>query len=117
MWFPFISLTDLLNVTVSQLEPPTPPVPSTPANFPSSPLLSPTLLLPLPEGDQLTATSWGGPEASCPCPRALLASGLDRMDRDRLNHSHSALHAHRHVSVTNIYNQGGGFSLRRDLEI
>lgn len=43
---------------------------------------------------QLTATSWRGLEASCPRPRASLASGLSRMDRDRVVHTHSTLCTH-----------------------
>lgn len=89
----FICITDLPNVTVSQRESPTPTLLSHP-HLPISLPLPSRLCLPLPEGDQLTATSWGGPEASCPCPRALLASVLDRMDRDRVIHCHSTLHAH-----------------------
>lgn len=86
------------------------PVPSTPANSSSSPLLFLCRLLLFPEGDQLTATSWGGPEASCLCQRNLLASGLHRMDRAAALHSHSTLPALRHV--TNIYKLGGGFGLK-----
>ena len=76
--------------------------------FPSHLLLS---SLPSQRGDQLTATSWGGPEASCPCPRALLASGLDRMERDPVIPSHSTLHAHRHA--INTYKLEGGLRLNR----
>lgn len=90
---PFISITDLPNVTNSQ--PPTPTLlshPHLPISLPLPPLASPPVSCSSPSpprGDQLTATSWGGPGASCPCPGALLASGPDRTDRDTVIGSHS----------------------------
>lgn len=75
----------------------------------SSHLLLFSLPLPSHRGDQLTATSWGGLEASCPCPRDLLASSLNRMDRDGMIHSHMSVY----TQTCDIYKVTGGFTLTR----
>lgn len=86
------------------------PCPIHTCQFPSCPPLPSRLRLPLPKGDQLTATSWRGSEASWPRPRAALASGLGRMRRDTMIHSRGALRGHT-GHVTNTYKTKGRFSL------
>lgn len=106
MWV-LVSLKQTVPMSLSagvNFQPPT-PVPFTPANFPPAPHLFPPVSSPpssLPKRGSADSYILGRFRASWPCPRAMLASGLDRMDSDTVIHSRSPpTKAHRHV--TNIY--------------
>lgn len=106
MWA-LVSLKQTVPMSLSagvNFQPPT-PVPFTPANFPPAPHLFPPVSSPpssLPKRGSADSYILGRFRASWPCPRAVLASGLDRMDSDTVIHSRSPpTKAHRHV--TNIY--------------